>query len=484
MYNRVELKNSFASFLVVLSFMLLAPPAFSASDECDPLSQNRAIQDADVVLVFNKEYGIEIGVARTEGNKRLGLKYDYSHITDFLKNEPRKNLLVAVFPAGFKTSEKVKASQFLRTFGFQNIVEQTRNVNSQEIFALRENVPRQIQVSNEKQNKERTRTIQVTTSKNTFDIGLGFPAWSDREEGHPFQLWTNLKLSQDELIAFLKQDAQRDVLDVHFSDVDGSGWTKTAEEKIRVIAKSCKFSAVKISFDRIFYEDFPNVEGPHIGKGGDSPTEADLVLGYENLDKFDIGLARIVNSQRIPKFLTRKQLELFLSKQNRKNSIIIFFADSLTFNSRAELKACVRNLGYRRVTCRHGSPENAFEERAEFQRAIGLPLKPYVGISRVREIRVENKDKFTIGLGESDPHFAVFQDPSIDQSIFINQEELGSFLKQDTQKVLLRVHQSKYKTELDNSDFRVFLMNCGFPDFQFVTDTSFFQFEPVVIGGD
>ncbi len=97
------------------------------------------------------------------------------------------------------------------------------------------------------------------------------------------------------------------------------------------------------------------------------------------------------------------------------------------------------------------------------------------------EGEAEGPDLFAIRLGIKEPNepSQLFLNPT-EHTIFLTRDELGEFLKQDTQKQLLSIHEPKYKTGVDDRAFDSFAKECGFPFAEFVPDVGMFQVLPIV----
>lgn len=456
---------SVSCLLSLFSVFALCSPSFSEGENVLELAEK-----ADMAICFNEDVYIDIGISRQINGKREPILFAQEHLVDFLKNQRRKEILVASFPQDLNSKSKSEARKFLHSLKFKRVVECT--ISSDKIFSARENARRDFPETETDSKYLRTRTVTAEGTPDRFDIGFGFDDKSSIRYGkHPHVVWRPIKLDREELLAFLKQDSQKNILEVLWSK-----WVRADEELLKNMANVSNFSATKFKTSSAFLPGEP-VELDHYYNK--FLSRADMVLCFSGPNEIDIGVASMRNGKRIPKLFTQDELTEFFDKETRKELVIAFISKSAA--EKEDIDRFLTNLRYRQVIKRVGIPENVYSIRAHWDRQFPSDKESRIEFDRVRQMRIEGPDVFSIRLGikELNEPSQLFLNPT-EHTIFLTKDELGEFLKQDTQKQVLRIHEPKYEVGIDERAFEAFVKKCGFPFAEFVPDVSMFQVMPIV----
>lgn len=454
---------SISCLLSLCSVLLFSAPSFAEKEALLEL-----VEQADVALCFDEAVYVDIGIARQINGKREPILFAPAHLVDFLKKERRKELLLACFPEHLNSNSKTEARKFLRSLKFNRVVECT--LAPEIVFSTRTNAKRKFPENEPESRYIRTRVFTVGQK---LDIGFGFIDRKESDNKQPYEVWIPIGLDREELLSFLKQDSQKNMLEVHWSKFASK--EKINEESVKAMADASHFSAVTFKEDRSFFPGNPVELDSSYNK---FLARADVVLCFYGPNKIDIGIARIRNGKRVPKLFTQDELTEFFAKETRKELVTAFISKAA--GEREDIERFLSNLRYRQVIRRDGIPEDVYSKRAHWSRELPSVENPRIEFERIRQMRIEGPDVFSIRIGIKDPNepSPLFLSPN-EHTIFLTQEELGEFLKQDTQKQLLRIHESKYENGVDQHSFETFVKKCGFPFAEFVPDVSMFQVEPI-----
>ncbi len=249
-------------------------------------------------------------------------------------------------------------------------------------------------------------------------------AWSDVYEATKYMIEKNQCISEGSDPADEYYDHfpdYRHKLEFLKSMMDGSAVTLSVDPNI------------KTSIEEYKEKHFPTrAKLPAAADVIDSIKTADLVMVLSATDKVDIGISRMVQNKRQSVLQTQNQLYQFLLDGLEKDLLTVCLEES------GDEEVCLNpppdRLGYGRFVICRGSAEEVFEIRkaaaqdTQEQRAEFKSIR-YVLCNALM-------DKFDIGIGHPpqwNPTIHEY-DTSDGKCLWLTEEELLSFLQQDTHR--------------------------------------------------
>lgn len=211
-----------------------------------------------MVLCFKGLDEIDIGISKQSGEKRISKLFRRDQLEGFFETERHRELVVACYPENFKS--KTKARKFLRSLKYQRVIECTGD--SATIFEIRSKAERKFPPDEADSQYHHTREIRVMKSLDEIDIHLGTLGPPRKNGTQTYRTMHAVHISKEELLSFLKQDAQRGHLLVHWSKYYWHGSQKADEDTLRRLSEDCKFLSTKFEQDFGMFQVEPTVVSP------------------------------------------------------------------------------------------------------------------------------------------------------------------------------------------------------------------------------